>query len=277
MEVNNNFKQRIISGFIVGAVAVLAGLLGGRILGTVVFVCALIGYDELLSATGVRRPGERVAVPEILGLIMTAAYYIALVYLQAGEHVTVFLVVLLFLLMCCVYVIWFPAYRGTQIMAAFFSFFYVPVLMSYVVRARNLPYGRYIFALILLCSWVCDTCAYFAGRFLGRHKLAPVLSPKKTVEGAIGGILGSMAACFIAGLVLQHFHSEERMTGVFLIMGFVCSVLSMIGDLTASAIKRNHNIKDFGHVIPGHGGIMDRFDSMLFVAPVIYYLGAWLL
>ena len=126
--------------------------------------------------------------------------------------------------------------------------------------------------LIFLSSWGCDTCAYCVGVLFGKHKMAPVLSPKKSVEGGIGGIIGAalLGAVFAAAM--------SRFAGVSVspwLCAAICGVggaISQIGDLCASAIKRNHEIKDYGKLIPGHGGILDRFDSVIFTAPIIYYL-----
>jgi len=158
-------------------------------------------------------------------------------------------------------------------MAAFFGVVYVAVCLSFIYQTRELPDGRWHVWLILLCSWGCDTCAYCVGRLFGRHKMAPVLSPKKTVEGAIGGVAGSVVLCGALAVIAARLLHEAPHIAEFMIIGFFGSLISMVGDLAASAIKRNHGIKDYSHLIPGHGGIMDRFDSVIFTAPVIYYLG----
>ena len=120
--------------------------------------------------------------------------------------------------------------------------------------------------LIFLCSWGCDTCAYCAGMLFGKHKMAPVLSPKKSVEGAVGGVAGAVLLGVIFAAVTKGPAAEYAA---------ICgagALISMVGDLAASAVKRNMEIKDYGKLIPGHGGILDRFDSVIFTAPVIYYL-----
>lgn len=127
--------------------------------------------------------------------------------------------------------------------------------------------------MILISSWISDTCAYCVGMLLGKHKLAPVLSPKKSVEGAVGGVVGTA----IVGALFGFFMSEQivtdrQVTMIFALIGAIGSVVAQMGDLAASAIKRNYNIKDYGKLIPGHGGIMDRFDSVLVTAPMIYFL-----
>ena len=113
----------------------------------------------------------------------------------------------------------------------------------------------------------------FSGVLLGKHRLAPVLSPKKSVEGAIGGILGSMiVGALYAYLIVESVISDQKILWIFVLISGVGAVVSQVGDLAASAIKRNHEIKDYGKLIPGHGGVMDRFDSVIFTAPMIYFL-----
>ena len=121
--------------------------------------------------------------------------------------------------------------------------------------------------LVVITAFGTDICAYFAGVTMGKHKLCPVISPKKTWEGAIGGILGSMILCLIFGLIFM-----KHAIALCLIVGFLGSIISMFGDLTASIFKRKMGIKDYGNLIPGHGGILDRFDSILFTAPLVYYV-----
>ena len=133
--------------------------------------------------------------------------------------------------------------------------------------------GLYLILFGFVCSWVTDIGAYFVGRFLGKHKLSPKISPKKTVEGAIGGVV---FAALINALVLfvfdrWIFDSEYLAYYVIIPLSIVLSIISMFGDLSASVIKRNFGVKDFGKLIPGHGGIMDRFDSCLFVFPTLFF------
>lgn len=270
-------KQRVISGVFIAVIAVAAGLAGGPVLAGILFVCAMTGYYELVRAFGVHRQGERINGLEISGFLGTILFYGVMFWGREKTSAAVVVLLAEFLLLMAVYVFSFPKYDSAQVSAAFFSFFYAPVLLSFIYRARQLPYGTYIFALILFCSWICDTFAYFSGWLFGKHKLAPVLSPKKTVEGSVGGIAGSALLCAATAFVLRMHYPEEHLAAEFLILGIAGSIISQIGDLAASAIKRNHNVKDYGKLIPGHGGIMDRFDSMIFIAPVIYFLGVVLL
>ena len=125
--------------------------------------------------------------------------------------------------------------------------------------------------LIFLCSWGADTCAYCVGMLIGKHKMAPVLSPKKSVEGAVGGVAGAALLGFLFQLATDGPSYE------YAVICAVGALISMVGDLAASAIKRNMEIKDYGTLIPGHGGILDRFDSVIFTAPIIYYLSVFLI
>ena len=140
---------------------------------------------------------------------------------------------------------------------------------------RELTHGIYLVWFIFISSWICDTCAYLSGMALGRHKLAPVLSPKKSVEGAVGGTVGSaLVGALFAWIFLLPVRKDVSVVWVAAVICAAGAVISQVGDLAASAIKRNHDIKDYGKLIPGHGGILDRFDSVIFTAPVIYYLAA---
>ena len=180
-------------------------------------------------------------------------------------------VIVSMILILFVYVFGYPKYHAEQVMAAFFGVVYVAVMLSFIYLTRNLPDGKFLVWLIFLCSWGCDTCAYCVGMLIGKHKMAPVLSPKKSIEGAVGGVVGAALLGVIYAAATQ-----GKMAEYALICG-VGALISMVGDLAASAIKRNQNIKDYGKLIPGHGGILDRFDSVIITAPVIYYLAKLIL
>ena len=153
------------------------------------------------------------------------------------------------------------------------ALFYVTVMLSCIYRIRMLSDGAYMVVLVFLSAWGNDTLAYCTGRLIGKHKMSPILSPKKTVEGAIGGVIGAGLLGCLYGLFAKQFLSVNY--NLIVVFGIVCAVgglISIIGDLGASAIKRNYDIKDYSHLIPGHGGILDRFDSIIFTAPIIYYM-----
>ena len=163
-------------------------------------------------------------------------------------------------------------YKTEEISLIFMGVIYIPILFSYVYNTRTFDDGQYLAWLILISSWGSDTCAYAVGSLFGKHKIAPVLSPKKSVEGSIGGVLGAALIGGIFGAILSgHFISTFSPVFTCAASCAIGSVISQVGDALASAIKRNHNIKDYGNLIPGHGGILDRFDSMIFTAPAIFF------
>ena len=136
----------------------------------------------------------------------------------------------------------------------------------------NEKHGLFMILFIAFCAWITDAMAYFVGSFCGKHKLCPNISPKKTVEGAIGGVVGCTIATVVLYAVFTNliFETKENNYLAVVLITIFLSIISMCGDLTASVIKRNFGIKDFGKIIPGHGGIMDRFDSLIFVVAAFY-------
>ena len=153
---------------------------------------------------------------------------------------------------------------------------YIIIGFLSIILLRKWPEtGQYLYLLIFIGAWMTDTGAYFVGVLFGKHKLIPAVSPKKTVEGAVGGVFGCVIGYAVYGLILDKCFSVSVNYIALLILAVVIAVVSQLGDLIASYIKREQGIKDFGFICPGHGGVMDRFDSIIAVAPVIY--GATLL
>ena len=261
------FKTRLISGIILVAIALATIISGNWILFFTMLCVSLIGMQELYKVMKVR--DDHFTVLEVAGYLGAVFYYMAV--RVDFERFGMMAVILGMILILFVYVFSYPKYRAEQIMAAFFGQIYVAVMLSFIYLTRGLPDGKFLVWLIFLCSWGCDTCAYCVGMLIGKHKMAPVLSPKKSVEGAVGGVVGAaLLGVIYAGA------TQGKMAEYALICG-VGALISMVGDLAASAIKRNQNIKDYGKLIPGHGGILDRFDSVIITAPVIYYLAKLIL
>lgn len=253
------FKTRLLSGIVLVLLALLFIIHGGYLLLTVLGIISLIGLFELYRVFGIEK-----SAPGIVGYVAAIVYYLNLVFDFIPDSM-MFVMALLIVCMC-VFVFGYPKFHANQIIAAFFGVFYVAVMLSCIYETRSLEGGKYLVWLIFLCSWGCDTCAYCVGMLIGKHKMAPVLSPKKSVEGAVGGVAGAALLGVIYAAATQ---------GPILEYAVICAVgalISMVGDLAASAIKRNQGIKDYGKLIPGHGGILDRFDSVIFTAPVIYFL-----
>ena len=145
----------------------------------------------------------------------------------------------------------------------------LPLLLGSLVRIHADNFGKFHIFIPFILAFLSDTGAYFAGYFFGKHKLAPVISPKKTIEGMIGGVLGAMLGMVIYCLVIQLCFKQLQVHYLFaLIYGLLGSLAAVFGDLCFSVIKRQTGIKDYGNLIPGHGGILDRFDSMMLVGPL---------
>ncbi len=148
-----------------------------------------------------------------------------------------------------------------------FGVLYVAWLLGHLILTRQLADGPFLIFFLFLTTWANDTAAYYVGTFWGRHQMAPVISPRKTWEGAVGGVLGSVAAAFACrAWFLESFGATET-----LVFGLAIGLAAPLGDLAESVLKRSAGVKDSGHLIPGHGGVLDRVDSLIFTAPVFYY------
>lgn len=273
-------KQRVISGIVLVIIGLVTMLLGGKVLGMTLLIISEIGLFELYRV--MKMDNTPMAC---CGYVCTAFYYLYL-FLKDSKaapgffHEGILVIVIPLTLLCLFFfVINYPKYSAAQLFATVFGFLYVPVMLSYIFRTREeIRLGEWIVFMIFLASWVSDTCAYFVGRMLGKKKLAPVLSPKKTVEGSLGGIIGSAVLSAVYGLLMCINVGEPYfIIAIFAVIGAAGSAISQIGDLAASGIKRNYEIKDYGNLIPGHGGILDRFDSVIITAPIVFYLAYFLI
>lgn len=271
------FYKRALSSVVLVIIAFAALVAGGPVLAGILFLLSVIAYFELTKAVGIHEQHKRINALEGAGLFGITVYYLAL-YFDHTQTALIFTVILAFFAVMFVYVFSFPHFQSGEVMANFFCIIYAPVLLSFIYLTRNLKYGVYVVWLIFISSWICDTCAYLVGVLIGKHKMAPKLSPKKSVEGGIGGIVGSAIVGALFGWYLETYVLlGEQLILVFGIIGAVGAVISQVGDLAASAVKRNHEIKDYGKLIPGHGGVMDRFDSVIFASPMIYFLAYFLI
>lgn len=268
------FITRLLSGIVLVLLAILVNHFGGALLLLAMLAISLIGMFELYRATKITDRANSLTLAAYAGAVI---WYCTVWAGQIrGEAICRFYVPALTLgltLILFVYVFTYPKYHADQVMTAFFGIVYVAVCLSFIFQTRQLPDGRWHVWLILLCSWGCDTSAYCVGRLFGRHKMAPVLSPKKSVEGAVGGVIGAALFGGIYGACIRGKVSADiNVVLVYIVVCAIGALISMVGDLAASAIKRNMEIKDYGHLIPGHGGILDRFDSVIITAPIIYFL-----
>ncbi len=269
-------KERTISAVLLVIVALVSILPGGIILAVVLYGISIIGFLELTKACGIRQKDnlgnyKKINSLEIMGLIIITCYYLV-TFLTQNTSYTLMIMIMALIALMFVYVFTFPKYHANQVMSTYFSLIYAPVMLSFVFLTRQLENGIYLVWMIFINSWISDTCAYLVGVMIGKHKLAPVLSPKKSIEGSVGGIVGSALVGALFGYFMDVTLETQQLVLILPIVGGVGSVISQVGDLAASAVKRNFEIKDYGKLIPGHGGIMDRFDSVIFTAPITYFL-----
>ncbi len=267
------FRTRLISGVIIAVTIAAFTYVGGLPLLVLLLLVSVRGMFEFYRATGVLKDKKRVDPVTGIAYAFCALYY-ALLYIYGGDMFwCVFVTVVFLLVLLASYVFTFPRYSAKEMVFTFFGFFYVGVMISFYYLTRAEADGIYIVWLILAASWLCDVFAYLTGMTLGRHKLAPVLSPKKSIEGSVGGILiPAVIAGIYAYLISRYYDPGYPIVPVFAALTAIGSAASQVGDLSASAVKRNFEIKDYGELIPGHGGILDRFDSLIFTAPMVFFV-----
>lgn len=151
-----------------------------------------------------------------------------------------------------------------------------PILYNSIAYLRQQEHGLWYVILVIISCFGTDTGAYFVGCAFGKHKLAPIISPKKTIEGFIGGIAVNVVAYLIVGIVLRFVAQISVSLPLLMGLGIICGALDQFGDLSMSAIKRNFGVKDFGNLMPGHGGVLDRFDSLLYVGSFVCVFISWI-
>lgn len=292
------FKTRLISGAILLALIIMLCVFGGLTLWAFIAVISVIGLSELYKTVGMQK-----SAPAIVCYIISALIDSYLFITHPGEggitaqvsesinkvlpsgltgdklsNPSVFPAICLFglafILVMAIYVFKYPEFNSNQITMVLYGLMYVTVFMACVPLTRALEDGKLTVWLIFICAWGSDTCAYCVGRLIGKHPLPGglhELSPKKTSEGCIGGIVG---AALIGAIFAACVYADKSFIWKYALICGVGSLIGMVGDLNASAIKRNHDIKDYGDLIPGHGGIMDRFDSILLTAPIVFVLAS---
>ena len=279
-------KTRIISAVV--AIILLAGVvyLGSVAIGIAIFALALIAVHEFYKALekGGFKPvyllGYLSCLPllylSISGLLsqalQTQVASPSAADLIVGGNGLLFVALIIFILLTVLYCfILFSdgKYTITDIALTLFGMIYVAFLFSFVTLTRNMEKGGLYIWLIFIGAWATDTFAYFTGVTIGKTKILPKISPKKSLEGSIGGVIGCIIAMLLFG---WYFYSELGIPLVhYAMLGLICGIISQIGDWSASAIKRTVGIKDYGNIMPGHGGVLDRLDSILFVAPAVYF------
>lgn len=255
--------QRILTSA-VGLVIFFAALFAGEIVfSCAVVLLALVALCEVLRAAECKK--------EIFA-VCALAFVTVFVGIISGA--VAFSMIASMMICMCASVFLHTKYNYKDIYSAGFLADFIALFFGALIRL-HVDFGTETVFLVFLYAWGTDTGAYFAGKAFGRHKLIPKVSPKKTVEGAVGGVLCSVLLSCLYLVFLRNVTNITDVGGTsymgMSVLAVIASVFSQIGDLTASAIKRDCGVKDFGNLLPGHGGIMDRFDSVVFIAPMVYY------
>ena len=269
-------KVRIASGIIAIAIVILVMSLSREAFHIVCVILSFIALNELFGAfenkgyKPLRISGYLACVCLLLGSIATWNRNIYRWLINIINFIDVWSIMYIALMLLFTILV---LSRGkvsvTDLSVTMLSTFYVCFLFWRLVMLRNLPSGMFLVWFVIIGAVATDTGAYFVGTVFGKHKLLPDISPKKTVEGAVGGVLACVAAFFIYGYFYRVYVGSISVLKL-VSMALTCGVISQLGDFAASAIKRFCGIKDFGRIIPGHGGILDRLDSVLLTAPLIY-------
>lgn len=200
-----------------------------------------------------------------IGYLLLIVYYI----LNNNFEIMMYVIVIATFVLLIVPVINLK-YTFIDVSLTLLGFMYAGVLFSFVYLVNIKSSGEFLVWLIFIGSWLSDTAAFYSGKFFGKHKLSPRVSPKKTIEGSLGGMIGATVFSGIFGIIISNYVNIMPIYHYFVI-GALCGIFGQFGDLVASSIKRYVGIKDYSNLIPGHGGILDRFDSIIFSATVIFY------
>lgn len=261
--------KRTISGIIFGLLIAAILIVNNQIFDSVaITMIALVGTYEFFKAfknIGIR-PISWVGYLGCLGIMIMGGYI--------GEEYKILLIKItipLILISTFAYIILIRVKRTIiDVAITTFALIYIPFLFSFLKLILNMENGRILIWYVLFGAFASDTFAYLIGKNFGKTKLCPDISPNKTVEGAIGGVVGTVLFYIIFTLIVNRYLMVPLNLYYFIFVGIIASISGQFGDITASGIKRYCKIKDFGKIMPGHGGILDRFDSVMFVAPMVY-------
>lgn len=250
----SNFIIRAITGIIILLGTIFLIYIGGYPLLITIIALSLIGIYELFKSLNSK--GYKLNLP------IAYVFSIILLYFSWIDNSNIIYILSIYMMTVMSLMTIFDMFDFKSAMVQLFAVIYIPLSFSVFFRLE----GTFYIWLVFICAWGTDTFAYLVGSLIGKHKLIERVSPKKSVEGALGGILGSALITF---LVCKIFNNDNVLA--LLIISMLGSIVAQLGDLTASKIKRYSDTKDFGFIFIGHGGVLDRFDSILYVAPFIFF------
>ncbi|GFH41584.1 phosphatidate cytidylyltransferase [Lactococcus hodotermopsidis] len=261
-------KQRIITGVVAGAVFLGLAILGGTAFHVLVALLVMIAMTELFKMRKLEILSFEGILATIAALSLSMPTTLYLPKLGTDSNLTLF--TLFLFIMMGIMVFTNGKYSFEDLGFPFLSAFYIGIGFQNLLAARE--NSLFIFFLALFIVWATDSGAYFVGRKIGKTKLIPSVSPNKTVEGSLGGVI---SAIVVAAIMVFLYPNQAPEIGIFrlIILVAIFSIVGQLGDLVESSLKRYFGVKDSGKILPGHGGILDRFDSMIFVFPIMHLLG----
>ena len=259
--------KRTITGLVAIAVLIPALIFSGTIVFPVaIAVVGIISIYEIFKCLGISKKTLFVVPAYIAAFV----FPFLLRYMQSSTQVAIIAAIcaLMYLVYTFAHIIWSHGkFAFNNGLTAYVLVIYILFALNAIIYIRDYDnIGKYIYLLIFIGAWITDIFAYFTGMFLGRHKLIEDVSPKKTIEGSIGGILFCALSFVAFGLIVDYFFNMSANIIFLAVSGIIISIISQIGDLIMSVVKRHYGIKDFGKIFPGHGGVLDRFDSILAVS-----------
>ncbi len=260
-------KRVLVAVVCIPLIFVIIYLLPPVALPIAISVLSMIALHEVLWSTGFVKNSMISGLSILLSGLVPFWVYIGEGMRSALAGIFIYFVLMFIVAISSHYTVTLEKMGGS-----FFFAMLIPYFLSSFVRLHELALGKYLVLLPLIAAFASDAFALFAGMAFGKHKLAPALSPKKTVEGAVGGLLGAVVFCLLYGAILQRGFQVQANYPLLVLYGFLGSLVSQLGDLSFSYIKRQYGLKDFGNIFPGHGGVLDRFDSVIFCAPLIEIL-----
>lgn len=256
-------KTRIITALVLIPILVLVLVSNNFIISLAVALVSLMGLFEFYKATGIIQKKALCGVGFLLGAGTVLRFYIPVeLYMP-----------LFFVMLMLIFVVMLKDHKSVSVSDSalvLFGVLYVPFLLSTLTSLARLQGGLLFLWMVFIGAFATDTFAYFSGYFFGKHKLCPEISPKKTIEGSVGGTLGCVVLLIVYGIFLEKQFGQSINYIKLAILGILIAAVSQIGDLTASIIKRKYGVKDYGSLFPGHGGILDRLDSIITTAPLVY-------
>lgn len=278
-------KTRIISGVLASIFLFIIMAQPPFVMGITIFIASLIALFEFYQCVRkvdfhpVRVVGFFSCIMFLLYLLYQAfAHDVTNTVLEALSNVLfqrnmVFLIIFLVIVYLMLQLIFHRnKFTLEDVAVTLMGIIYIPFLLSFVFLVRFLENGFALAWLVFVGTFSTDIFAYFVGKLWGKKKLVPDVSPNKTVAGGIGGVVGSIVCTTVYGIFYANGYEGLQIAFYhYIAMGLLCGTIAQIGDWAASAIKRSVGIKDFGHIMPGHGGLLDRIDSLLFVAPAVYF------